>query len=412
MNMNTYENSILPFSNITEIPVTYFDNHGQIQWECGSGKKICKFFPTYQDQQSICRKTLLSSTRTAAQLGEPYIFLCPSGFVKIAMTFIINGKMRGSFIAGPIAMAKNKENIIRTLFKNATPSPDIYPKLAVFLNEMKIYSPTDVAYLASLFNNTILASIINNDDYRKINENYKEQASAGERIRKYKKQNRQLDYPHELESDLIQKVRNGDVNGAQKTLTKLLNEIFLLESGNLSYIRIQVLGICAILSRISSKQDESFQISPQELENMDLLNKAESFNDLCVLTAKICENFALNSTDQRYSGNSSLVSKATQYINENYMNKITLLSVAEQLHTNHSYLSTLFKKETGISFTEYLNEVRLKRTQDLLLSTNLSLVEIALCSGFESQSYFTKVFKKKYGTTPREYRKLNQSHNM
>jgi two-component system response regulator YesN len=63
----------------------------------------------------------LSSTRTAAQLGEPYIFLCPSGFVKIAMTFIVNGKITGTFIAGPIAMGKNKENIIRTLFKNITP---------------------------------------------------------------------------------------------------------------------------------------------------------------------------------------------------------------------------------------------------------------------------------------------------
>ena len=349
MDISAYENSILPFSNITEVPVTFFDNHGQIQWECGTDKKICNFFPTYLDSQSICRKTLLSSTRTAAQLGEPYIFLCPSGFVKIAMTFIVNGKITGTFIAGPLPW-QNKENIIRTLFKNITPSPEIYPKLTVFLNEIKIYSPTDVAYLASLFNSTILTAITNNDDYRKINEHYKEQASAGERIRKYKRQNKLLDYPHELESDLIQKVKNGDVNGAQKTLTKLLNEIFLLESGNLSYIRIQVLGICALLSRISAKQNESL-ISPQELENMDLLNKAESFNELCALTAKICENFALNSTDQRYSGNSSLVSKATQYINENYMNKITLLSVAEELHTNHSYLSTLFKKETGISFT-------------------------------------------------------------
>ena len=405
--MNIYENFIQPFCKITKVPVTYFDNQGQIQWEGCSAEKICKFFPTYQNQQSICRKTLLSSTRMAAQLGEPYIFLCPSGLIKIAISFIVNGRIQGSFIAGPIAMGKNRENIIRTLLKNITISPDIYSKLTVFLSEMKIYSPTDVAHLASLFNSTVLSSLIKNDDYRKINENHKEQAEAGEQIRKYKKQNKQLDYPYELEGDLIRKVKHGDVRGSQKTLAELLKKIFLLESGDLSYIKIQVLGICAILSRISLNQDEPFQISPQELENMDLLNKAESFNDLCLITSKICETFTANNAGHRYSGNSSLVSKATQFINEHYMNRITLRSVAEELHTNHSYLSTLFKKETGISFTDYLNETRLKRSQDLLLNTNQSLVEISLCSGFDSQSYFTKVFKKKNGITPREYRKID-----
>ena len=83
------------------------------------------------------------------------------------------------------------------------------------------------------------------------------------------------------------------------------------------------------------------------------------------------------------------------------------MTVAEELHTNHSYLSTLFKKEMGVGFSDYLNEVRLKRSQDLLSSTGLSMVEIALRSGFESQSYFTKNFKKKYGMTPSQYRREN-----
>jgi len=400
------ESYIKPFCHISQVPVTLYDDKGEVQWECCTEKKICGYFGNYKLD---CKKTLKSSAKIASQLGEPYIFLCPAGLVNIAMSLIIKGDNRGTMIAGPIAMGKNRENIIRNLIKNTIYSPDIYPKLTVFLSEMKIYTPKDVEYLTSLFNSTILSSTITNDDYRKINDNYKEQASVGERIQIYKKNKRQMDYPQHLEEELLLMVKNGDNKGAQKTLQSLLDQISLIESGNLSFIKVRVLGICAMLSRISSKQDALYKISYKEIENMDMLNNAESFKDLSTLSSKIIESFTTNISSQLYTGNSSIISKAAKYINENYMNKITLKTVAEELHTNHSYLSTLFKKEVGIGFIDYLNDIRIKRSQDLLVSTNLSLVEIAMRSGFDSQSYFTKTFKKKYDITPSEYRKINRT---
>lgn len=406
--MKQYENVIQPFCNITKVPVTFYDKNGQLQWDCCPDKKICNCFGSHQNHQNICKKTLLSSIRISAQIGEPYIFLCPCGLVEISIALIIHGKLQGALIAGPMAMGNNKEAIIRKLLESITLQTEIYPKLTVFLSDMKIFSPKEVGYLASLFNSTVLYSINAVEDYKKINENYKEQVHVGEQIRKYKQQKKQLDYPHELEKDLIRKVKNGDVKGAQSTLNQLLNEISLIESGDLAFIKVRVLGICAMLTRISPKQDASFQISSQEIENMDLLNKVESFKELCLLTSKICEMICTMEASQRYTGGSSIVKKACQYIDENYINKITLKTVADDLFTNPSYFSTLFKKEMGISFTDYLNDIRIKRAQDLLLSTNLSLTDISSRSGFDCQSYFTKVFKKKNGITPSEYRKSNQ----
>lgn len=397
---------IKPFCHISQVPVTLYDNKGEVQWECGSEMKICGYFGNYRLD---CKKTLKSSAKIASQLGEPYIFLCPAGLVNIAMTLIIDGENRGTMIAGPIAMGKNRENVIRNLMRNTIYSPDIYPKLTVFISEMKIYTPKDVEYLTSLFNSTVLSSTITNDDYRKINDNYKEQASVGERIQVYKKNNRQMDYPQHLEEELLLAVKNGDNKAAQEILQSLLDRISLIESGNLSFIKVRVLGICAMLSRISSKQGASYKITYKEIENMDMLNNAESFKDLRILSAKIIENFAANISSQLYLGTSVIISKAIKYVNENYMNKITLKTAAEKLHTNHSYLSTLFKKEVGVGFIDYLNDIRIKRSQDLLVSTNLSLVEIAMKSGFDSQSYFTKTFKKKYDITPSEYRKTNRT---
>lgn len=409
--MNHHESFIQPFCNLTKIPVTYFNMNGTSQWEyCPSGK-ICSFLNVNSEHQCNCRKTLISSASMAAQLGEPYIFLCRSGLINIAIASISQGKIQGTFIAGPILMGNNREMIMRNILKGASLVPEAYPKLVIFLSQINIFSPKEVSDLASLFNSTVLYSLNTTDEYRKINENYKEQTHFSEKIQKYKKLSKQIDYPHELEDQLIQYVKMGDLKGADRTLSELLDKISLIESGDLSFIKVRVLGICAILTRITSKKDASFQVSSEEIEHLDLLNKAESFKELYSLTSKICENICVSITNQGYKGNSSIIINACQYINKNYMNKITLKMVADELFTNLTYLSTLFKKEMGISFTEYINDIRIKHTQDLLENTNISLVAISSAAGFDCQSYFTKVFKNKTGITPSEYRKINQTHS-
>lgn len=405
--MKQFENHIKPFCHITKVPVTYYDAKGAVQWECSADEKTSGIHYSLLDDNDNCRSTLSSSIKIAEQLGEPYIFLCASGFVKIALSLIVDGQMKGTVVAGPIAMGHNKESVIRNLVRNSSFAHDMLPELTTYLFNLKIYTPKDVAYLASLFHSTVLSSIQINEDYKKINQSFKEQVDIGERIKKYKDQNIQMDYPHELEDELMLNIKRGDSKSALKTLGSLLDEISIIESGNLSFIKIRVLGICAMFSRVFAKRDATFEISSRELENMDMINKAESYHELSLVTSKIVSYFAESMSPNRYWGKSQIVIKAAKYIHDNFMNKIALTTVAEELHTNHSYLSTLFKKEMGMGFSEYLNEIRLKRSQDLLGSTGLSLVEIALHSGFESQSYFTKNFKKKYGLTPSQYRKEN-----
>ena len=227
--MNHHERFIQPFCNLTKVPVTYFNINAVPQWEYCTGDKICAFFNGDHDHQCNCRKTLISSANIAAQLGETYIFLCRSGLINIAIALIIQGKIQGVFIAGPIPMGNNREMIIKNILKGMTLIPEAYPKLIIFLSQMRIFSPKEVSDLASLFNSTVLYSLNTIDEYRKIKENYKEETHFGEKIHTYKKLGRQLDYPHELEGQLVQKVKMGDVKGAHKILTELLDKIFIIE---------------------------------------------------------------------------------------------------------------------------------------------------------------------------------------
>jgi len=71
---------------------------------------------------------------------------------------------------------------------------------------------------------------------------------------------------------------------------------------------------------------------------------------------------------------------------------------------NPAYFSTLFKKETGINFSNYLLNLRIENAKLLLKNSNLSLINIAVEIGFDNQSYFSNVFKKVTGMTPKQYR--------
>ena len=94
-----------------------------------------------------------------------------------------------------------------------------------------------------------------------------------------------------------------------------------------------------------------------------------------------------------------------KYIEEHYMNEIKLSDLALVAHVTPSYLSTKFKKETGISFTEYLVKYRIHKAEELIRSENISFKEIADMVGYNDYVQFSKMFKKYNGVSPSMYRK-------
>ena len=100
-----------------------------------------------------------------------------------------------------------------------------------------------------------------------------------------------------------------------------------------------------------------------------------------------------------------LISEITGYINNNFGEDITLTSISERFHISPCYLSRTFKVGTGISFTEYLSNVRIKEARKYLAKTDMSVLQIAERVGFKSNTHFGRVFKTITGTSPLAYRK-------
>jgi AraC-like DNA-binding protein len=98
--------------------------------------------------------------------------------------------------------------------------------------------------------------------------------------------------------------------------------------------------------------------------------------------------------------------KILDYINENFASDISLEFLANRIGYSRFHFSRLFKRLTNMSFNEYINHIRIKKAESLLINANLSIAEVASMSGFECLSSFNRNFKLSKNCTPKEFRKL------
>ena len=99
------------------------------------------------------------------------------------------------------------------------------------------------------------------------------------------------------------------------------------------------------------------------------------------------------------------VMSVIRYVEESYARRISLQEIAKKEFLSEAYLSRLFKEETGVNFTDYVDSIRLKHAVAELRNSNLSILAIALNNGFSNGRRFSDLFKEKYEMTPTEYRK-------
>jgi two-component system response regulator YesN len=99
-----------------------------------------------------------------------------------------------------------------------------------------------------------------------------------------------------------------------------------------------------------------------------------------------------------------IIKKAKRFVLENYRQGVTLETIGDKLNVTPEYLGTLFKRETGVSFSNFLKKVRIDRAKELLATTNMKTYEICEAAGYTDTKYFSKVFREVTGMLPRDYR--------
>ena len=144
--------------------------------------------------------------------------------------------------------------------------------------------------------------------------------------------------------------------------------------------------------------DEICKTKPQGYE---LYVKSQLFQFFFILDNR-CRNLTTTGKNKKTLDKMKIVLK---YIENNYMQKITIGDIAAAVGFSESHFMRYFKETMGTSFVEYLRDYRLTIASRLLTSSDSSILNIAAETGFENLSYFNRVFKEKYKMTPRQFRK-------
>lgn len=169
--------------------------------------------------------------------------------------------------------------------------------------------------------------------------------------------------------------------------------------------------VMAYSSKIENRvpKDNFFTPDPYLISALDKLSEnTKSFNKKGVLYS-LCAQFD-SSADyvQKDTSRSDLLSKIFSFIEKNYENKCSLGELSQVLGYDYSYLSRYFKRSTGISFIDYLNQYRLENACRLLENSELSVLDCALGSGYSSLRSFNRNFKNRYSITPQQYREKSR----
>ncbi|SCI25541.1 MULTISPECIES: response regulator [unclassified Romboutsia] len=129
-------------------------------------------------------------------------------------------------------------------------------------------------------------------------------------------------------------------------------------------------------------------------------------------TSKIKYSDVLDSIRTKDNPSNNYVKETLNYIEKNINKNITLEDAASYVNLSPHYLSKIFKKETGVNFITYLTNIRIDIAKEMLEDESIPISNIAIELSYSKSNYFSKVFKKKVGITPSEYRERYLNENL
>ena len=396
------------FYQCINLPIQVLDETGEVLDAFGDCHNYCKIFKHFLPKGESCTKLHSNASKLAMSLGETYIFSCHSNLNHIVFPLTNNNVLLGSILAGPFLMDEPDSLLLSDIGEKysipTAPLLEMYEEAG----SLPVFEPAKVTYISRLL--YYMCSGLVTDSRAQFNLNHNklyQQSKINESIQMYKAspQVNSRVYPYEKEKALITKLKTGDTEQSKALLNDLLGYVFFAEGNNFEVVKSRALELSSLLSRAAieggATSDSVLKVNNQFL--MSLQNITD-LDDLCYKLQETIDVFTDCMFNYIPSKGNEIIKKAIRYISQNFSRNLTLDEVADHVHLNPAYFSTLFKQSIGSSFKEYLNMVRIEESKRLLSNTDYSIIDISLATGFEDQSYFSKVFKKYTGLTPKQYR--------
>ncbi len=404
------------FQKAANVQCTVIDSEGYLV-EGSSPHPLCSFCASVMGEKPFherCKQAHLYASYQAERFGNKYIYFCPMSLMHWISPVFYDGLKKGALIGGPVFTYDPKDFNVSGLPMEKALRSSQNETFEELLKTIPYVSPDRVNSLAEiLFISSVYLSNLDtdNDETRPPQENelLEQQFKISEYIKYIETMEGSLmeghRYPLEKEKILLKQISRADTLGARKTLNELLGSVFFSSNKDFGIVKSRVLELVVLLSRAALEGgadiEQIFGL------NYQYLNKIHSFttvDDLAFWLSRIIVRFTDLVFTLKSVKHADIIYKAISFLNTRFTQKITLDTVAEAVYLSPAYFSKVFKEQTGSSFTQYLNRLRIEESKTLLRNSSIPLVDIAGMVGYEDQSYFSKVFKKVTGSTPGKYR--------
>ncbi len=215
-----------------------------------------------------------------------------------------------------------------------------------------------------------------------------------------------IESTYEKENKLMNIVSQGLINNAEMIISKMTTAG--IEQRSSDPVR-NMKNYSVILNTLLRKAAEHGSVHPYYIDEMSSgfavkIEMANSLKEIEELQKEMIRSYCMLVKNHSMKNYSHLVQKVLTTIDSEITGDLSLKAQAKALSVNPSYLSALFKKETGITLTDYVNKKRAEHAARLIKTTNMQIQTISQFCGIYDVNYFTKIFKKYFGKTPKEYR--------
>jgi len=398
--LHDLEEELETYYMCTGISVAAIDDKGTERSFHGQRVSFCEEYLLSAGLIHDCQQARLKACKQAVGLGEPYFMMCPANLLHIAVPLMKNNIFCGGLLAGPI--------VLNTPYNQSSPGGDEFDQtgnqhLAELIKTIPAVDPVRTSYLGNLL--YMLSSVQNNAILYKVKESAQLQSQIYDQIQTHKDNILEEGAIRQRERTLHARVKQGEYAAAKLVLGELLALIYLMEGKDIDAIKARCSELNALISRAALDGGAPIKdiLAFTMLLTKDLKN-LKNIDEISSWMSHALQYYCESITPLFEKETTAEIKKAVQYVNHHYKDNIKLTDVARHVHLNPSYFSFLFKKGTGASFVDYVLDLRIEESKDLLVNTARSINEIAVAVGFTSQSYFARVFRQRTGRTPGIYR--------
>ncbi len=396
------------YSTASGLGCTVSDTQGTVLFEAGYGCAGCKICEASGLAKEGCIRSQAYGMTEAERFGGKYIYFCPMGLTCFVSPIMGQQGSTAKITVGPFLMVDRDDYIAFDLEERLGLDSETMERVLALTDRLpqipagRVNSLSILLFMAVGFMNNVSAAnrMLDRQDSDEI------QGQITEYIMELKASEKPPRYPVKTEKALLASITDSDKQTAQKLLNEILGYILFSSGGNFSEIKSRIYELLAVMSRAAvdagACADEIFRM------NHNFYQQAActvNIDELCILLSGLMNQYIDNLFAFQDIKNADVINKAVHFMRQNCTRKIALEDVARTVYLSPTYFSKVFKEEMGQSFNGYLNKLRIEKSKRMLLQTDLQLVNIAGLSGFEDQSYFTKVFKRVTGVSPNRYRK-------